>query len=40
MPLINYKTHLELNLNKNCVIYGADTYAVGDTTNNKETTFR
>ena len=39
MPLINYKIHLELNWNNNCVMYGADTYADGDNANNRETTF-
>ena len=28
MPLINYKIHLELNWNNNCVMYGADTNLV------------
>ena len=28
IPLINCKIHLELNLNNNCVMYGADTYLV------------
>ena len=39
MPLINYKIHLELNWNNNCVMYGADTFAGGDNPNpnNKET---
>ena len=36
MPLINYKTYLELNWNKNCVMCGADTYAGGDNANNRE----
>ena len=39
MSLINFKIHLELNWNNNCVMYGADTYAGGDNTNDKETTF-
>ena len=30
MPLINCKTHLELNWNNNCVMYGDDTYTGGD----------
>ena len=32
MPLINYKSHLELNWNNNCIMFGADTYAGGETT--------
>ena len=40
MPLINCKTDLELNWNNNCVMYGGDTYAVGDNVNNRETTFK
>ena len=40
MPLINFKIHLELNWNNNCVMYGADTYAGGDNVNNRETTFQ
>ena len=40
MPLINCKIHVELNWNNNCVMYGADTYAGGDNTNNRETTFK
>ena len=40
MPLINWKIHLELNWNNNCVMYGADTYAGGDNANNRETTFK
>ena len=45
MPLINCKTHLGLNWNNDCVMYGADTYAGGDNNNNnnnnnKETTFQ
>ena len=39
MPLINYKIHLELSWNNNCVMYGADTYADGDNANKRETTF-
>ena len=40
MPLINCKIHLELNSNNNCEMHGADTYAGGDSTNNRETTFK
>ena len=40
MPLINCQIHLELNWNNNCVMYGADTYAGGDNTNNREPTFK
>ena len=40
MPLINCKTYLELNWNKHCVMYGADTYAGGDNANNRERTFK
>ena len=40
MPLINWKIHLEPNWNNNCVMYGADTYAVGDNSNNKEAIFK
>ena len=40
MPLIYCKIHLELNWNRNCVIYGADTYAGGDNANNREATFQ
>ena len=40
MPLIYCKIHLELNSNRNCVIYGADTYAGGDNANNREATFQ
>ena len=40
MPLINYKIHLELNWNNNCVMYGADTYDGGDNDNNREATFQ
>ena len=39
MPLNKFKIHSELNLNNNCVIYGADTYADGDNANNRERTF-
>ena len=39
-PLINCKTHLELNWNNNCVMHGADTYAGGDSANNREATFK
>ena len=40
MSLINYKIHLELNWNNDCVNYGADTYAGGDNANNREATFQ
>ena len=40
MPLINCKTHLELNWNDNCVMYGAITYAGGDNANDRETKFQ
>ena len=40
MSLTNCKTHLELNWNNNCVMYGADTYAGGDNAYNRETTFK
>ena len=40
MSLTNYKIHLELNWNNNCVIYGADTYAGGDNANDREPTFK
>ena len=40
MHLINCKIHLELNWNNNSVMYGADTYAVGDNANNRQTTFK
>ena len=40
MPLINYKIHLELNSNDDCVMYGANTYADGDNANDRETTFQ
>ena len=40
MPLINCEIHLELNWNKNCLMYGADTYAGGENVNNRETTFK
>ena len=40
LPLINFKIHLELNWNNNCVMYGADTYAGGDNVNNREATFQ
>ena len=40
MLLINCKIHLELNWNNNCIMYGADTYAVGNNANNRETTFK
>ena len=38
VPLINIRIYFELNWN--CVIYGADTYAGGDNANNRETTFK
>ena len=40
MPVLNCKIHLELNCNKNCVMYGADTYAGGDNVNNREAVFK
>ena len=40
VPLINCKIHVEVNWNKNCVIYDADTYAGGDNAYNRETTFK
>ena len=40
MPLINYKIHLELNWNDNCVMHGANTYAGGDNDNDREATFQ
>ena len=40
MPSINCKTHLELNWNHNCVMYGAETYAGGDNANDRETIFK
>ena len=40
MPLINCKIHSELNLNNNCVMFGASTYAGGDNANNRATTFK
>ena len=40
MPLINCKIHLELNWNNNCVMFGVDTYAGGDHTNNSVTKFQ
>ena len=40
MPLINFEIHLELNWNNGCVMYGADSYAGGDNTSNRETTFK
>ena len=39
MPLINYKIHLELNLNNNCIMYGADNYD-GNDNDNREATFQ
>ena len=40
MPLINCKTHLELNCKNICVMYGADAYAGGGNDNNREATFQ
>ena len=40
MPLVNFKIHLELSWNNNCVMYGNDTYAGGDNVNNRETKFK
>ena len=40
MPLINFKIHLELNWNDNCVMYGADTCVGGDNANDRKTTFQ
>ena len=40
MPLVNFKIHLELNWNNNCVMYGADTYDGGGNDNNREATFQ
>ena len=40
MPLINCKIHLKLNLNNDCILYGADTYAGGDNANDRETKFQ
>ena len=40
MLLVNCKTHLELNWNNNCIMYGADTYPGGDNANNRETAFK
>ena len=37
MPLINFKIHLELNWNNNCVMYGDDSNAGDD---NREATFQ
>ena len=46
-PLINCKTHLELNWTKNCVMYCSDAYAVAynnndnnNNNNNNNTTFK
>ena len=39
MPLIICKIHLELNWNNDCVMYRTDTYAGGDNTNDRKTTF-
>ena len=40
VPLINCKIYLKLNWNNNCVMYGADTYAGGDNSNDREATFQ
>ena len=40
MPLIKCKIHLELNWKNNCVMNGADTYAVGDNAINREIKFK
>ena len=40
MLLINCKIHLELNWNDDCVMDGADTYADGDNSNNREKHFK
>ena len=40
MLLINYKIHLELKWNNNCVMYGAGTFTGGDNANYRETTFK
>ena len=40
MPLINSKIHLELNWNNDYLMYGADTYAGGDNSNDRETKFQ
>ena len=40
LEIINCKNHLELNWSDDSVIYGADTYAGGDSNNNRETTFQ
>ena len=40
MRLVNFKIHLQLNWNKNCVIYGANTYAGGGNANNRKTSFK
>ena len=39
MPLINCKTHLQLNWTKNCVMHGSDAYAAADNSNT-ETIFK
>ena len=38
-PLINCKIHLELSWEKDCVMYGVDSYDGGDNDNNREITF-
>ena len=40
MPLINCKVHLELGWTKDCVVYGADTYAGDNNANDRVTTFK
>ena len=40
MRLINFKIHLELNCNNNCVMYRADTYAGGDNVHSRKTIFK
>ena len=40
MPLINCKIHLKLNLNNDCILYGADTYAGGGNASDKGTKFQ
>ena len=40
MPLINFKIHLELNWNNNCVMYGANAYVARDNVNNREQHFK
>ena len=40
MPLITCEIHLEVNWNKNCIMYRHDTYADGNNDNNSETKFK